>query len=276
MSLLGAAAALLAAIQPAAGGLVPGFRPPAIPLLTTDPYMQTWMMGDNTTADVVRHWDQTPKEMMGMLRVDGRSYRYLGACGVPPLVTPTKPGPAKSEPMHNICPGKGDVSHFATTDIAKCNEACYGHAECTAYVLTRGTCYLKSCTAPIVADKLATLGVITGSRPTPPPPAAYCAVEALQQLSAAVNPTETTFVLRDTAASFQLTLSFVSSMLADDYDRLSRPTYRVVLDLLPLKSVGKASAYVRTHAFPTATRSSGRSSDRSRVLSSWTCPRSTL
>ena len=26
------------------------FRPPAIPLFTTDPYMQTWLMGDNTTA----------------------------------------------------------------------------------------------------------------------------------------------------------------------------------------------------------------------------------
>jgi hypothetical protein len=26
------------------------FRAPAIPLFTTDPYMQTWMMGDNTTS----------------------------------------------------------------------------------------------------------------------------------------------------------------------------------------------------------------------------------
>ena len=45
------------------------------------------------------------------------------------------------------------------------------------------------------------------------------------------------FVLTDTAKTFELTLSFVSSMLADDYQRLSRPVYRVVLELKPLTSI---------------------------------------
>lgn len=40
---------LTAATASAAATLGP-FRAPAIPLFTTDPYMQTWMMGDNTTA----------------------------------------------------------------------------------------------------------------------------------------------------------------------------------------------------------------------------------
>ena len=158
-----------AVLSTASAALVEGFRPPAIPLLTTDPYMQTWMMGDTTTSDVVRHWDQvrrplarccceqsavpswgpannsscaaslsvwtqTPKEMMGLLRVDGKSYRYLGACAAAPLPTPTTPGAAAMHPLHNICPGKGDVSNFATKSEAACNEACYGSATCTAYV----------------------------------------------------------------------------------------------------------------------------------------------
>ena len=233
-----------AAVAPAGAALVDGFRPPAIPLLTTDPYMQTWLMGDTTTSDVVRHWDQTPKEMMGLIRVDGTSYRYLGACADAPLPTPTKPGPAKVQPGHNICPGSGDISNFPTESADACNEACYGSADCTAYVLTRGLCYLKSCTSPIVEDPAASLGVITGTRPAPPPPAGFCALEALQQLSVTVQPTETIFKLRDAASSFDLTLRFVSSMIATDYARLSRPVYRVALELQPLKSIGEAQVYL--------------------------------
>mmetsp|Transcript_168114 Transcript_168114/g.539925 ORF Transcript_168114/g.539925 Transcript_168114/m.539925 type:complete len:699 (+) Transcript_168114:90-2186(+) len=52
--------------------------PAAIPLITTDPYMQTWMMGDEATSGLVRHWDQRPKEMVGLLRVDGDTYRFIG------------------------------------------------------------------------------------------------------------------------------------------------------------------------------------------------------
>ena len=204
------AALLAAAPSRSSAELVPGFRPPAIPLLTTDPYMQTWLMADNTTADVVRHWDQTAKEMMGMRHVGGKAYRYLGACGVPPLPMPTKPGPATVEPGHNICPGSGDISNFAAESADDCNEACYGTAGCTAYVLnTAGTCYLKSCTTPVVEDPGSTLGILTGARPPAPPAPPLCAAEALEQLSVVVRPTETVFKLRDAAASFELTLSFV-------------------------------------------------------------------
>ena len=74
--------AVLAAVTLATAAnaeLIANFRPPAIPLLTTDPYMQTWMMGDSITDDIVRHWDQTPKEIMGMVRVDGKSHRFLSS-----------------------------------------------------------------------------------------------------------------------------------------------------------------------------------------------------
>jgi hypothetical protein len=111
-------------------------------------------------------------------------------------------------------------------------------------VLTNDICYLKSCASPIVVDEMATLGVITGTRPLAPAPAAYCATPALEQVAVAVEPTQTVVTLRDSARSFELTLSFVSSMLADDYERLSRPVYRVELSLLPLKSVGEALVYL--------------------------------
>lgn len=56
------------------------FRPPAIPLFTSDPYMQTWLFGDSPTNDTVRHWDGRPKQMAGLARVDGTTYRFLGGC----------------------------------------------------------------------------------------------------------------------------------------------------------------------------------------------------
>jgi len=96
-----------------------------------------------------------------------------------------------------------------------------------------------------VEDPAATLGVITGERPPAPPPASFCDVEPLQQLSVSVRPTETVFKLRDTGMNFELTVAFVSSMLANDYERLSRPVYRVVLELLPLKQLaGEVKAYL--------------------------------
>ena len=56
------------------------FRPPAIPLFTTDPFTQTFMRGDNSTAAQVTHWDGAEKQMTGLVRVDGSTYQWLGAC----------------------------------------------------------------------------------------------------------------------------------------------------------------------------------------------------
>jgi hypothetical protein len=63
-------------------------------------------------------------------------------------------------PGQDICPGRGDISNFATTDADKCNELCYSVGNCAAYVLTRGRCFLKACAGPIVESEEATLGVI--------------------------------------------------------------------------------------------------------------------
>lgn len=60
------------------------FRPPAIPLFTTDPFMQTWIRGDNSTAASVTHWDGAKKEMSGMIRIDGVVYTFLRGSALPP------------------------------------------------------------------------------------------------------------------------------------------------------------------------------------------------
>ncbi len=58
------------------------FRPPAVPLVTVDPYMSVWSFGDRLTDDWPRHWTGAVHAMAGMVRVDGKARRFMGPEGV--------------------------------------------------------------------------------------------------------------------------------------------------------------------------------------------------
>ena len=68
---------LLAAVAPAAQTLAP-LRPPAVPLVTHDPYFSVWSMSDRLADERTKHWTGAPHGMVGMVRVDGRAYRLMG------------------------------------------------------------------------------------------------------------------------------------------------------------------------------------------------------
>src|SRR5262249_20465613 len=76
----------------------PPLRPPAVPLVATDPYFSIWSFNDKLTDAETHHWTGKPHTLRSLVRIDGKAYRLMGAepKDVPALeqklldVTPTR------------------------------------------------------------------------------------------------------------------------------------------------------------------------------------------
>jgi len=79
VALLLAASPMAFAAPPAsAPAELPEFRPPAVPLVTHDPYFSAWSFDDRLTDGWPRHWTGENNALCGFVRIDNKAYRFCG------------------------------------------------------------------------------------------------------------------------------------------------------------------------------------------------------
>jgi hypothetical protein len=84
------------------------FRAPAIPLFVQTPYLNVWLCGDRLADEVPKLWNGQIKGMTGMLKIDGKAYRFLGL--------PTSPLPTLRQESVRILPTR-TVFEFSHDDL---------------------------------------------------------------------------------------------------------------------------------------------------------------
>lgn len=105
-------------------------KAPAYPLITHNPYFSIWSFSDQLNESTTKHWTGKPNSILGLIKVDGKVYRFLG---------------------------KEDTLNSLSIQLAK-QESIYMTATETNYIFTCGGVQLNlSFTSPLIINDLSIL-----------------------------------------------------------------------------------------------------------------------
>lgn len=89
-------------------------RPPAVPLITVDPYFSIWSMADKLPGEDTRHWTGKPHRLTGVLTTGGKSYLFMGKGNMPCMEQACLEVDALSSSYRFTCPEGALVVTFTT------------------------------------------------------------------------------------------------------------------------------------------------------------------
>jgi len=55
------------------------FRPPAVPLVTCNPFLSIWSEADHLNEATTKHWTRHDHSLVSLIRIDSKTYRLMGA-----------------------------------------------------------------------------------------------------------------------------------------------------------------------------------------------------
>ncbi len=71
--------------------MIAPFRPPAVPLVTHNPFFSVWSCADKLTDGWATHWSGEINGMCGLVRIDDHVYRWMGPASVVSSQNPIPP-----------------------------------------------------------------------------------------------------------------------------------------------------------------------------------------